>query len=309
MIGDNYADLRRPAGTAHHHLWPKQPCGPSSRRLGGRPARCWQQLPQYIPDLLRQSPYRDHRDLRRTNPAARARCTHLLRQDRKVGRHDDRTGDRTRERGRTSVAARSGRTSVRPTRVVHRGGRAVPHRRGHREVLRADLPDLADYVGMDARRRTRADRTRPPRHETARLPRHRDRRPGLPEVLAELAAARADEMDADTVNRELSIARKAIGWWQRQGWIDGDPTIGIERRPAPPDRTKALAENQITAHRRAVRLARLAGQDQRPPLQRPGRPRRRPVPAQRRRHPRQPHPRPDRLGLRRPRPPDRRPGP
>ncbi|MFE7426593.1 hypothetical protein ACF1BP_27230 [Streptomyces sp. NPDC014735] len=66
-------------------------------------------------------------------------------------------------------------------------------------------------------------------------------------MLAELAAARADEMDADTVNRELSIARKAIGWWQRQGWIEGDPTIGIERRPAPPDRTKALAENQIAA--------------------------------------------------------------
>ncbi|WP_063835363.1 hypothetical protein [Streptomyces sp. NRRL S-118] len=54
-------------------------------------------------------------------------------------------------------------------------------------------------------------------------------------------------MDADTVNRELSIARKAIGRWQHQGWIDGDPTIGIERRPAPPDRTKALAENQIAA--------------------------------------------------------------
>ncbi|MGP3637739.1 tyrosine-type recombinase/integrase [Streptomyces sp. 24-1644] len=71
--------------------------------------------------------------------------------------------------------------------------------------------------------------------------------PVLPEVLAELAAARADAMDADTVNRELSIARKAIGWWQRQGWIDCDPTIGIERRPAPPDRTKALAENQIAA--------------------------------------------------------------
>lgn len=52
---------------------------------------------------------------------------------------------------------------------------------------------------------------------------------------------------ADTVNRELSIARKAIGWWQRQGWIGADPTIGIERRPAPPDRTKALALNQIAA--------------------------------------------------------------
>ncbi|MGW4508936.1 hypothetical protein ACWENO_30275 [Streptomyces sp. NPDC004436] len=31
--------------------------------------------------------------------------------------------------------------------------------------------------------------------------------PALPEVPAELAAARADEMDADTVNRELSVAR------------------------------------------------------------------------------------------------------
>ncbi|GAA4008980.1 hypothetical protein GCM10022384_63310 [Streptomyces marokkonensis] len=70
--------------------------------------------------------------------------------------------------------------------------------------------------------------------------------PVLPEVLAEPAAARADEMAADIVNRELS-ARKAIGWWQRHGWIECDPTIGIERRPAPPDRTKALAGNQIAA--------------------------------------------------------------
>ncbi|MET9247981.1 hypothetical protein [Nonomuraea sp. NPDC003709] len=73
--------------------------------------------------------------------------------------------------------------------------------------------------------------------------------PTLPEALAELAASRAEAMDADTVNRELSIARKAIGWWQRQGWIASDPTIGIERRPAPPDRTRALAENQIAALR------------------------------------------------------------
>ncbi|GAA2679165.1 site-specific recombinase [Streptomyces lunalinharesii] len=73
--------------------------------------------------------------------------------------------------------------------------------------------------------------------------------PTLPDVLAELAAARADEMDAHTVNRELSIARKAIGWWQRQGWVEHDPTIGIERRPSPPDRTKALAESQLAALR------------------------------------------------------------
>ncbi|MFF0112235.1 hypothetical protein [Streptomyces prasinus] len=54
-------------------------------------------------------------------------------------------------------------------------------------------------------------------------------------------------MDTDTINRERSLARKAIGWWQRQGRIVGDPTIGIERRPAPPDRAEALAENQVAA--------------------------------------------------------------
>ncbi|MFI5520544.1 hypothetical protein [Streptomyces platensis] len=44
---------------------------------------------------------------------------------------------------------------------------------------------------------------------------------------AELAAARADEIDADTVNRDLSIARKAIGWWQRQG------RTAAEHEPTP----------------------------------------------------------------------------
>ena len=108
-------------------------------------------------------------------------------------------------------------------------------------------------MGVDARRRTGDDRTRPTTGSARRgakppvLPLAAIDDPALPEVLAEPAAARADEMDADTVNRELSIARKAIGWWQRQGWIDGDPTIGIERRPASPDRTKALAENQVAA--------------------------------------------------------------
>lgn len=55
--------------------------------------------------------------------------------------------------------------------------------------------------------------------------------PALPEMLAELAAARADEIDADTVNRELSIARKAIGWWQRQGWT------AAEHEPTPAPRS------------------------------------------------------------------------
>ena len=116
---------------------------------------------------------------------------------------DDRTGDRTRGLGRVRAAVRPGGAPVRPSGVVHRGGRAVPHRRGP-----GAKPPVLPFTAIDD--------------------------PALPEVLAELAAARADEMDADTASRELSIARKAIGWWQRQGWIVGDPTVGIERRPAPP---------------------------------------------------------------------------
>ncbi|MEW2491540.1 hypothetical protein AB0915_37050, partial [Streptomyces sp. NPDC048411] len=41
--------------------------------------------------------------------------------------------------------------------------------------------------------------------------------------------------------------RKAIGWWLRQGWISADPTLGIERRPSPPDKTKALSFAQVAA--------------------------------------------------------------
>ncbi|MFD0442990.1 hypothetical protein ACFQ10_11380 [Streptomyces indonesiensis] len=70
--------------------------------------------------------------------------------------------------------------------------------------------------------------------------------PALPEPLTEPAAAHADETDTNTTTRELPIARKTIGWWQRQGWIACDPTIDIERRLAPPDRTKALSKNQMT---------------------------------------------------------------
>jgi integrase/recombinase XerD len=67
---------------------------------------------------------------------------------------------------------------------------------------------------MDAARRTGTDRrgAKPAPFELAAID-----DPELPPALAELAAARADEMDADTVNRELSIARKALRWWQAQG--------------------------------------------------------------------------------------------
>lgn len=99
-----------------------------------------------------------------------------------------------------------------PAVVVHRGGRAVPHWHGYREVLRPDLPDLADDVGWmlagepapigPARRGAK-----PPVFPVTAID-----DPAPPEVLAELTAVRADAMDADTSNRELPIVRKAIGW-------------------------------------------------------------------------------------------------
>jgi len=57
-------------------------------------------------------------------------------------------------------------------------------------------------------------------------------------------ADRARQADARTVNRELSVLRSAIGWWQDQRWISSDPTRGLRhawRLPA----TTALTADQV----------------------------------------------------------------
>src|ERR1700733_2341855 len=80
-----------------------------------------------------------------------------------------------------------------------------------------------------------------------RAPRGTGRRgaapPGVPPAPAggaeaghRLAAALADrgaKADSRTVNRELSALRSAVGWWQDQGWISGDPTTGLGDLPCP----------------------------------------------------------------------------
>ncbi|MFI1651998.1 hypothetical protein ACH4XT_34430 [Streptomyces avidinii] len=72
----------------------------------------------------------------RRTTCTRRRAAHEHRQhDSHVGRHPQ---------GRTGDALLPDPADVR------RGGRAVSHRRGHREVLRADLPDLAHHLGVDA---------------------------------------------------------------------------------------------------------------------------------------------------------------
>ncbi|MEV0236364.1 tyrosine-type recombinase/integrase [Nonomuraea sp. NPDC050786] len=71
--------------------------------------------------------------------------------------------------------------------------------------------------------------------------------PATAGVLAEAFAQRAGLVDADTVNRELSVLKAAIAWWRARGWLATNPIAGLERRPAPPDRTRALSRGQIAA--------------------------------------------------------------
>jgi integrase len=71
--------------------------------------------------------------------------------------------------------------------------------------------------------------------------------PGAASKLAAAFAVRAAAVDADTINRELSVFSAAVAWWRRQGWLETSPVLGIERRPAPPDRTRALSRGQIAA--------------------------------------------------------------
>ncbi|WP_205302757.1 hypothetical protein [Nonomuraea montanisoli] len=67
------------------------------------------------------------------------------------------------------------------------------------------------------------------------------------DVTAKMFAQRARLVDANTVNRELSVMKAAITWWRVRGRLTRNPIIGIERRPAPPDRTRALSREQIAA--------------------------------------------------------------
>jgi hypothetical protein len=63
-----------------------------------------------------------------------------------------------------------------------------------------------------------------------------------------LTAALADrgaQTDPRTVNRELSALRSAVGWWQDQGWISGDPTAGLRHLPGQSPPVPALTGGQV----------------------------------------------------------------
>jgi hypothetical protein len=63
-----------------------------------------------------------------------------------------------------------------------------------------------------------------------------------------LAAALADrgtQTDPRTVNRELSARRRAVGWWQDQGWITADPTAGLRHLPGQAAPVPPLTRGQV----------------------------------------------------------------
>jgi hypothetical protein len=54
--------------------------------------------------------------------------------------------------------------------------------------------------------------------------------------IADAVAHRILQAEVRTVNRELSVLRSAIGWWQRRQWIGTDPTAALSQvgaRPVP----------------------------------------------------------------------------
>ncbi len=156
-----------------------------------------------MPDSLRRTPYSDHRDLQRTITAVGTRCTHLLRQYRKGGAGV--TVEPVTELG-SGGALRLPRGRVVPpsappssyTAAVERyltgAGIAKSSARIYRILLTTWGWMLAGEPAPTGPARRSA---KPPVFPVAEID-----DPALPEVLAELAAARADEMDADSVNRE-----------------------------------------------------------------------------------------------------------
>jgi integrase len=63
--------------------------------------------------------------------------------------------------------------------------------------------------------------------------------------LAAALADRGEQADPRTVNRELSALRSAVGWWQDQGWISGDPTAGLRHLPGQAAPVPALTGGQV----------------------------------------------------------------
>lgn len=67
------------------------------------------------------------------------------------------------------------------------------------------------------------------------------------QCLAGAVAARLQQAEVRTVNRELSALRGAIGWWRRRQWIAADPTVGLTGSSVRPAPARPLTEAEVRA--------------------------------------------------------------
>jgi len=71
---------------------------------------------------------------------------------------------------------------------------------------------------------------------------------------AAVASLSAQEhLAAGTFNRRYAALRSFARWCQQQGWLADDPLVGLERRPQPRSRPRALVPEQVEAALRGVR--------------------------------------------------------
>jgi hypothetical protein len=112
-----------------------------------------------------------------------------------------------------------------------------------RRVYRISLASWAwPLVGREAPPRGQRRGARPPVVPLALLD-----DPGVPARLTAALARRARQVDARTVNREVSALRSAVYWWLDQGWIAADPAGGLRHRVARLDAAPLLSEDQAAA--------------------------------------------------------------
>jgi integrase len=62
-----------------------------------------------------------------------------------------------------------------------------------------------------------------------------------------------EHLAASTFNRRYAALRSFVRWCQRQGWLEDDPLVGLERRPQPRGGPRALDPDQVEVVLRGIR--------------------------------------------------------
>jgi integrase len=77
--------------------------------------------------------------------------------------------------------------------------------------------------------------------------------PTLSRPIAATFLATQEHLAASTFNRRYAALRSFVRWCQQQGWLVADPLVGVERRPQPRSRPRALDPEQVETVLRGIR--------------------------------------------------------